>query len=52
MWDLCHHILVHPQVMDGVEELQIWTVVANMLNKQSWAPDKVWTSILLVGWEG
>jgi hypothetical protein len=31
----CHHGMVHPQVADGGDGLQIWRVAANILNKQS-----------------
>jgi len=42
----CHHSMVHPQVMDGRGELQIWRVAANILNNQSWTGDKGWSSSL------
>jgi hypothetical protein len=45
-WIPCHHGMVHPQVMDGGDGLQIWRVAANMLNKQSWAANKGWFSRL------
>jgi hypothetical protein len=31
---------VHPQVADGGDSLQFWTVAANILNKQSWTADR------------
>jgi hypothetical protein len=40
--------MVHPQVADGGESLQIWRVAANILNKQSTA-DKGWSSSVGVG---
>jgi hypothetical protein len=33
-----------PQVADGGDGLQIWRVVANILNKQSQTADKGWSS--------
>jgi hypothetical protein len=33
-WVPCHHGMVHPQVADGGDVLQIWRVAANILNKQ------------------
>jgi hypothetical protein len=41
--------MARPQVADGEEGLQIWRVTVNVLNKQSWAADKGWTSSLGVG---
>jgi hypothetical protein len=40
MRDPCHHGMVHLQVVDGGEGLQIWRVIANILNKQTWATDR------------
>jgi hypothetical protein len=31
--------------------LQIWSVAASVLNKQSWSADRRWRSSLWVGWE-
>jgi hypothetical protein len=45
----CHHGMARPQVADGGEGLQIWRVVANILNKQSRTADKGWPSSLEVG---
>jgi len=33
-WVLCHYDMARPQVADGGEDLQIWKVAANILNKQ------------------
>jgi len=30
----CHHDMARPRVADGGDGLQIWRVVANVLNKQ------------------
>jgi hypothetical protein len=38
--------MVHPQVVD--EELQMWRVTANILNRQSQTADKRWSSSLEV----
>jgi hypothetical protein len=45
----CHHVMVHPQVADGGDSLQIWRVAANIWNKQSWRADKGWSSSLGLG---
>jgi hypothetical protein len=45
----CQHGMARPQVADGGEGLQIWRVVANILNKQSRTADKGWPSSLGVG---
>jgi hypothetical protein len=42
----CHHGMARPQVADGGDDLLIWRVVANLLNKQSRTPDKG----LISGW--
>jgi hypothetical protein len=34
-WVPCQHGMVHPQVADRGDGLQIWRVAANILNKQS-----------------
>jgi hypothetical protein len=34
--------MAHPQIVDGGDGLQIWRVVANVLNKQSWTTDNGW----------
>jgi hypothetical protein len=48
-WVSCHHGTERPQVADGVDGLQIWTVAANILNKQSRTADRGWPSSLGVG---
>jgi hypothetical protein len=40
----CHHVMARPPVMDGGDGLQIWRVATNILNKQSQAADKGWSS--------
>jgi hypothetical protein len=41
MW-IHHKSMVHSQVKDGGDGLQIWRVAANTLNKQSQTIDKGW----------
>jgi hypothetical protein len=48
-WVPCHNGMAHPRVADGGENLKIWRVAANILNKQSWTADKGWYSSLGVG---
>jgi hypothetical protein len=50
-WVPCHHGTSLPQVADGGDGLQIWRVVANILNKHSRTSDKGWSSSLAVGRE-
>jgi hypothetical protein len=40
---------ITPGVADVGDDLQIWRVAANILNKQSQAVDKGWSSSLRVG---
>jgi hypothetical protein len=40
----CHHGMVRPRVVYGEDGLQIRTVAANILNKQSRTADKGWSS--------
>jgi hypothetical protein len=47
----CHHSIVHPQVADGGDTLQIWWIAVNILDKQSWTVDRGCSSILGV-WHG
>jgi hypothetical protein len=48
-WVPYHHGMARPQVAEGEDGLQIWRVAANILNKQSRAADKGWSSSLEVG---
>jgi hypothetical protein len=48
-WVPCHHGMGRPQVADGGYVLQVWTVAANILNKQSRTADNGWSSSLGVG---
>jgi len=32
-WVLCHHGIMHPQVADGGDDLQIWNIAMNILKK-------------------
>jgi hypothetical protein len=48
-WVPCHHGMAHPRVADRGDGLQIWRVVANILNKQSRTGDRGWPSSLGVG---
>jgi hypothetical protein len=38
-----------PQLADGGDGLQMWRVARNILNKQSWIADRVWSFSLEVG---
>jgi len=49
--DPCSHGLTCPRVAEGGGGLQIWGVVARILNKQSRTADKGWSSSLGVGSE-
>jgi hypothetical protein len=48
-WVHCHHGVGRPQVADGEGGLQIWSVAANILNKQSRTAERGWSSRLGVG---
>jgi hypothetical protein len=48
-WDPCHHGMARPQVAVGGDDLQLRSVAANILNKQSRRADKGWSSRLGVG---
>jgi hypothetical protein len=41
--------MARPRVADRGDGLQIWTVAANILNKQLWTADSGWSSSLGVG---
>jgi len=43
------HGIVHLQVEDGVHSLQVWWLVADVLNKQSWTTNKG-VDLQLWGW--
>jgi hypothetical protein len=45
----CHHNMARPQVVDGRDGLQLWRLAVNILNKQSWAYNKGWSSSLGLG---
>jgi hypothetical protein len=49
VWVPCLYGMARPQEADGREGLQIWTVAANILNKQSRTADNGWSSSLEVG---
>jgi hypothetical protein len=38
--DPCHHGIARPQLADGEDGLQIWSLTANLLYKQSRKTDK------------
>jgi hypothetical protein len=44
-----HHGVMHTQVVDGGDSLQIWRVAANILTKQSQTADSGWSSSLGAG---
>jgi hypothetical protein len=48
-WVPCYHGMTRPRVADAGNDLQIWRVAANILNKQSWTANKGWSSSLGVG---
>jgi hypothetical protein len=48
-WVPCQRSMAHPPVADEGDALQIWRVVANILNKQLQAADRGWSSSLGVG---
>jgi hypothetical protein len=50
-WVPCHHGMVHCQVVDGGDGLQIWRVGVNIFSYQLWTADKGWSSIWGVGHE-
>jgi hypothetical protein len=41
--------MVHSQVLDGEDGLQIWKEAANLLNKQLQTVDKSWSSSMGLG---
>jgi hypothetical protein len=45
----CHRGMARPQVADGGDGLLIWSIAANILNKQSRTAEKGWFSRLGVG---
>jgi len=45
----CHHRMARPRVADGGDGLQMWKIVANILNKQSRTDGKGWSSSLAYG---
>jgi hypothetical protein len=48
-WVSCHHAMAPPLVADGGDEIQMWRVDANILNRQSRTAEKGWSSSLGVG---
>jgi hypothetical protein len=48
-WVHCHHCMARPRVEDRGDGLQICSVAANILNKQSRTADSGWYSSLVVG---
>jgi len=49
LWEACDHGVARPRFVDGGDGLQIRTVDANILNKQSRTANKGWSSSLGVG---
>jgi hypothetical protein len=47
---LCRHSRARPWVVDGGDVLQIWTAVANVLDKQSRLADKGWSFRWWLSW--
>jgi hypothetical protein len=48
-WSPCHHSTALPRVADRGDDLQLWSLAGNILNKQPRTNDKGWSSILVVG---
>lgn len=48
-WVPCRHDMVHPQVADVEDGLQMWRVAPDVLNKQSRTADCGWSSNLGLG---
>jgi hypothetical protein len=48
-WVRCHHAMARPRFADRGDGLQIWSVAANVLNKQSRTADSGWSSSLGFG---
>jgi hypothetical protein len=48
-WVPCRRGMTRPQVADGRDGIQIWRTAGNVLNKQSRAYYKGWSSSLGVG---
>jgi hypothetical protein len=48
-WVPCHHDMACPQAADRGDGLQMWSVAANILNKQSRTADNGWLSSLGLG---
>jgi hypothetical protein len=48
-WAPCHQGMVHTQVADGGDGIQLWRVTVNTLNKKPPTADKGWYSSLVVG---
>jgi hypothetical protein len=48
-WVHCHHCMARPRVDDRGDGLQICSVAANILNKQSRTADSGWYSSLVAG---
>jgi hypothetical protein len=47
-WVPCYHGRERPQVADG-DDIEIWGATTNIMNKQSRAADKWWSSRLWAG---
>jgi hypothetical protein len=45
----CHSSMVHSQVSDGGDDLQMWRLAAKVMSKQSQTADKGWFSGVRVG---
>jgi hypothetical protein len=41
--------MARPRIADGGDGLQIWRILANILNKKSQTTDKGWSSSLVLG---
>jgi hypothetical protein len=45
-WVPCHHGMARLQAADGGDALHVWSVAANILNKQYCTANKEWSSSL------
>jgi hypothetical protein len=44
VWSVpCHHVIASPHFVDGSDDLQMWSVAANLLSRQASTDDKGWS---------
>jgi hypothetical protein len=49
-WVPHYHGMVHLRVSDGWNGLQIWNIAVNILNRELWTANRLWSSRLVTGW--